>query len=162
MTDESGGSSPDRNPQSLSAHASAGVECSATLSRSFPVDTIRDRLEDNEYALSLILTSTRLETVISEAIRLHYGWDLEEFENEGYNSYSLGKLITECSKYGALQEHDEEINRIESNKNPIVNLRNNLVHDYGYLEKIEKDEETQKKVRNAIEDTLDFIEAVEL
>ena len=128
----------------------------------FSSEIIRDRLEKDEpeYALALILTSTRLESILSLAIQRHFGWDFDTFEDNGYDDFALGKLLEKCMTYGALKQHQDELKKMQGN-NQVVNLRNNLVHDYGYLAEVEDDTETQKEVADAIEYALEFIDDVE-
>jgi uncharacterized protein YutE (UPF0331/DUF86 family) len=51
---------------------------------------------------------------------------------------------------------------MRSGERQVVSLRNNLVHDYGFLEEIERDEDTQQEVKDAIEKAIDFIESVDI
>lgn len=160
MTEDSDDS--EGNVVEASVTMSAGASMSARATVAFSADNIRERLDNDEYALALILTATRLENIVSRAIRRHYNWSHEKFDNEGYEGYSLGALIQECVEYGALPEYENELNRMRSGEKQVVSLRNNLVHDYGYLDDIEEDEDLQQDVEKAIEEAIDFIEAVEL
>jgi hypothetical protein len=135
---------------------------SPEIGKLFPTDEIRDRLDNGEHAVALILTSTKLEVIISQAIRSHYSWNKAKFEGEGYDKYSLGALIEECVEYGALPEYEDKLNKMRSGERQVVSLRNNLVHDYGFLEEIERDEDTQQEVKDAIEKAIDFIESVDI
>jgi hypothetical protein len=160
------GETDDNDSEDDVVRASATVvgtsSVSATATVAFSADNIRERLEDDEYALALVLTATRLENIVSRAVRHHYDWNQEKFESEGYDKYSLGALMQECVEYGALSEHTDELNRMRSGKRKIVSLRNNLVHEYGYLDDIEEDEELQDEVEEAIENAIDFIESVKI
>lgn len=160
MTGESDDSNSEEVP--LSANTTITHNTSATLAVNFSADNIRKRLENNKYPLALVLTATRLENIVSRAIRHHYGWSQEKFEDEGYDEYSLGKLMQECVEYGALPEHEDELNRMRSGEKKIVSLRNDLVHEYGYLNDLEENKDNQNKVEDAIEDAIDFIESVEI
>lgn len=162
MTGESDGTDSEDNVVQLSATATVTTSASATVTVAFSADNIRERLEDDEYALALVLTATRLENIVSRAVRRHYEWSQEKFESEGYDEYSLGALMQECVEFGALPEHENELNRMRSGKRKIVSLRNNLVHEYGYLDDIEEDEDLQDEVEDAIENAIDFIESIEL
>ena len=126
----------------------------------FSADNIRERLTKEKHVLALILTATRLENIVSRAVCYHYDWSQEKFENEGYDKYSLGALMEECVEYGALPKHENELNQMRSGEREIVSLRNSLVHEYGYLDEIEKDEDLQDEVEDVIENAIDFIESV--
>jgi len=162
MTSESDDSESEDNVVQASATGVGTAIGTATATVAFSADNIRERLEDDEYALALVLTATRLENIVSKAVRHHYDWDQEQFESEGYDEYSLGKLMQECVDYGALPEHEDELNRMRSRKRQIVSLRNSLVHEYGYLNDIEGNEHIQDEVKDAINDAIGFIESVEI
>lgn len=161
MTGESDSSDSEDNRISATATTTVTTSASATATVAFSADNIRERLEDDEYPLALVLTATRLENIVSQAVRRHYDWSQEKFENEGYDEYSLGALMQECVEYGALPEHERQLNRMRSGERKIVSLRNNLVHEYGYLGDIEEDEDLQEEVEDVIGDAIDFIESVE-
>lgn len=129
---------------------------------SYSTRDIRERLEDNEYVVALILTSAWLENIVGRAIRHHYGWNSEKFQKEGYHKMSLGSLLEECAEYGALKAHEEKLNKFRSGEKQIVSLRNNLVHEHGYLNDIEEGEDAQQEVEDAIEEVVEFIETVEV
>lgn len=122
----------------------------------FSADNIRDRLEKDEYALALVLTSTRLENVLTRGLRQRLDTNKGQFEalwgDETVGTY--GQMCSQLDVFGN-----------EFNQNTIDNvarLRNNLVHDYGYLSDIEEDEDLQQEVGDAIEGAIEFIESVEI
>lgn len=43
-----------------------------------------------------------------------------------------------------------------------MSLRNNLVHEYGYLSDVEENEGGQQEVKDAIEKAIEFVETVEV
>lgn len=128
----------------------------------FSAADIRDRLDEDEIAQALVLTSTLLEVIMSAAIRKHYRWDREKFEKKGYNDYSLGKLMEEAVEYGALGAYEGTLNTMRTGERSLVSLRNNLVHEYGYLDDIEQEGDVQQEVEDAIKYAIEFIEEVEV
>lgn len=162
MTDGTDDEETKTQTGDISARDADRATISGTLG--FSTENIRDRLEKDEpeYALALVLTSTRLEYILSQAIQLHFSWDSETFESNGYGDFSLGTLLEKCVKYGALKPYEDELNKIRSGEKQVANLRNNLVHEYGYLAEVEDDKGTQKEVKDAIEYALRFIDNVEL
>lgn len=85
-----------------------------------------------------------------------------KIEDKEYDEYSIGALMQECVEYGALPKHEDELFRMRSEDRQIVSLRNNLVHEYGYLDDIEEDKDQRNEVKDAIKDAIDFIESVEI
>jgi uncharacterized protein YutE (UPF0331/DUF86 family) len=126
----------------------------------FSSENIREKLEDNEYALALILTSTRLENIVSQAIRDHNNWNTEKFEDEGYDEYTLGTLLEKCVECGTLSQYEKTLNKMRSGKKQVVSLRNDLVHEFGYLNDVQEDEDVQKEVEDAIDRVIEFIDQV--
>lgn len=162
MTENSENNESENKTVSAEAAVTASSAMTAEATVAFSADNIRDRLKKDEYALALVLTSTRLESIMSMIIRDHYNWDSGKFEKEGYDNYSLGRLIEECVKYGALPEYEDTLNKMRSGEMQIVILRNNLVHDYGFLSNVEADQDLQQEVEDAIEKTIELIESVEV
>jgi len=156
MTDESDDSDSDDNVVRVSAAGVATATGSATATVAFSADNIRERLEDDEYALALVLTATKLENILTRGLQERIGTDKDQFKNLWGNA-SLGRYTHMCSVLGVFgDEFDQETIK------PVITLRNNLVHEYGYLDDIEKDESLQDEVKDAIEDVIDFIESVEV
>lgn len=162
MTGESDDTDSEKTVVQESVTTTGTASITATATVAFSADNIRERLEEDEYALALVLTATRLENIVSQAVRCHYGWSREKFESEGYDEYSLGALMQECVEYDALPEHEDELNRMRSGERQIVSLRNNLVHEYGYLNNIEENKQLQYKIEDAINNAINFIESTEL
>ena len=142
--------------RTVTTHASATTSMTATATVAFSADNIRDRLDDDEYALALVLTATRLENVLTRGLRQRLDTNKEQFENLWGNK-TLGTYGQMCSQLGVFE--DEFKQHIIDD---VAGLRNNLVHDYGYLDDIEEDEDLQDEVEDAIEDAIEFIESVEI
>ena len=142
---------------------SADADASGVEGRlDFSAADIRGRLDEDDLGQALVLTSTLLEVIMSSAIRKHYDWDWEKFEKKGYNGYSLGKLMEEAVEYGALGAHENTLNTMRTGERQLVSLRNNLVHEHGYLSDIEEEEDVQQEVKDVIEYAIEFIEEVEV
>lgn len=167
MTEEPGddGEEQEEEPDTQILHAPTQRLSLETptpeVKRFFSTEKIRKRLANDEHALALVVTATRLENITSLAIRQHYSWTLKKFKTEGYDNYSLGALMQECTEYGVLKEHEDVLNEMRSGEKQIVSLRNNLVHEYGYLEKLDEDTTLQQEIEEAIEKAIGFIESVE-
>lgn len=146
----------------VTMHGTATGTGTAKLTFAFSAENIQQRLKNEERVVALVLTSTRLENIVSRAIRLHYGWSEEKFKEKKYHKKSLGSLLEECVEHGALKEHEDELNTLRSGEKQVVNLRNKLVHEYGYLRDVEEDEDVQQEVEDAVEEAIEFIETVEL
>lgn len=156
MTDKPENDNSEDNVVSLSATATATATASATVTVAFSADNIRERLEEDEYALALVLTATRLENILTKGLQKRLDTNKEQFENIWGNE-TLGRYTHMCSELGVFEdEFDQEA--IEQ----VVSLRNNLVHDYGYLDDIEEEDKLQQEVDDTIDDAIDFIESVEL
>ena len=156
MTGESHDSDSDDNVVRVSATGVGTISGSATATVAFSADNIRERLEDDEYALALVLTATRLENILTRGLQERLDIDKEQFENLWGNA-SLGRYVHMCSELGVFESKFNQ----ESIK-PVITLRNNLAHEYGYLDDIEEDGRLQDEVKDAIEDGIDFIESVEI
>lgn len=131
-------------------------------SHTFSPDNIRERLDEGEHDVALILTSTLLEKILSLGIREHYGWDQGKFETKGFDKFSLGTYLEECTEYGVFKDYTDDLNKMRSGENEIMDLRNNLVHEHGYMESLERNEDLQQDAEEAIEEAIDFIESVEI
>lgn len=167
MVDNSNNESEDEGEESgtvkeVTAHGTGTGTATAKATVAFSAESIQKRLRNEERALALVLTSTRLENIVSRAIRLHYGWSEEKFKEKNYDKKSLGSLLEECVEHGALKEHEDELNTLRSGEKQVVSLRNDLVHEYGYLSNVEEDEDVQQEVEDAVGEAIEFIETVEL
>lgn len=143
------------------------VEGSATLSVDssikaagnvvFSTANIQKKIDEGEYALALILTSTRLESILGQAIQNRVGITEGQFDNLGLDRKSLGSYVEMCESLSVL-----DVTSSKEELKEIVNLRNCLVHDYGYLEKLEEDSEERNIVKSAVETGIEFIEDTEI
>ena len=156
MTSESDDSDSEDNVVRASATGVGTGSGSATATLAFSADNIRERLEDNEYALALVLTATRLESILTRGLQGRLDTDKEQFENL-WGNVSLGRYMSMCLELGVFKD-DLDQESIQ----PVITLRNNLAHEYGYLDDIEEDESLQEEVKDAIEDTIFFIESAEI
>jgi len=132
----------------------------AKVTLGFSAESIEERIENEEYGLAIVLCSTKLESVLSVAIRNHYNWDKDTFQNQGYHNKSLGSYLEECYTYGVLPEYERKLKDFENNH--IVTVRNKFVHNHGYLEELEGDKDKQEEVVEIIEEVIDFIDDVEI
>lgn len=139
-----------------------GTSTKVKTTETFSAENIRKRLKNNEYALALVLASTRLEFILGKAIREHYSWDYGEFEKQGYDEYSLGKYMEECTQYGVLTKHHNDLNQMRTGDPSFVNLRNQVAHNYGYLKEIENSVDTQQEVEGVVKDAIQLIEEVDI
>jgi len=154
MTNGSDDNDSEDNVVRVSATGVGTSSGSATVTVAFSADNIRERLEDDEYALALVLTATRLENILTRGLQERLDTDKKEFENLWGNT-SLGRYMHMCSELGVFgDDFDQE------SIQPVIALRNNLAHEYGYLNDIEEDENLQDEVKAAIEDAINFIESV--
>lgn len=134
----------------------------AELKMGFSAGQIQEKLNDDEYPLALILTATRLESILGKSICQHYGWTPETFKDRGFADMSLGAYLEECTTSGVLKKYEDHLNTMRSGEKQIVELRNNLVHNYGYFRDVERNEDVQKEVKAAIEYAIEFIEDVKV
>lgn len=125
------------------------------VAAAFSEDEIRKRLKNDEDALALVLTSTRLESILTKGLRDRLDADEEQFEVL-WGTETLGTYGHMCSQ---LEVFGSEFN--QKVIDDIANLRNKLVHEFGYLRDLEEDEDLQEDVEVAVEEALDFIDSVE-
>lgn len=163
MTEESDEDESEDVSVSVPAEKITVSEPAPTVTATFSADNIRERLEgeEPEYALALILTSTRLEQVMSYGIRNHLDIAKDQYETLLGNE-SLGTLGQLCSKLDVYEdEFEQEV------IDDVAHQRRNLVHDtpehgYNYLQTLEEDKDVQQEVEDAVEKALRFIETVGL
>lgn len=156
MTEESDESRPRSVSDSGSITEAKATPLTAEVTVAFSADNIRGGLDKDEYALALVLTSTRLENILTRGIRQQFDIDEGPFEKL-WGRESLGTYCQMCVQLGVFEDtfNQETIDNV-------ANLRNNLVHEYGYLNNIEEDEDVQQEVQEAIEEAIAFIEQVEV
>lgn len=121
------------------------------ISIGFNAENIKERLEDEELHMALLICSTKLETMLTHLIQEEYGLNPEEFEELDLDKKTLGSY---------LKIADNIVSDFELNQFKITECRNNLAHHYGYAEILEekKDKEEVDKVKRAIKEALKFIE----
>lgn len=130
----------------------------ARITFRYSAEDIWERLENEEeegLALALVLTSTRLEMVLGEAIADRYDISEEQFQKM-YADKSLGRYQDVTAILGLFEQHQETLQHV-------VSYRNNLVHlePYGYLDQLEDEDAEREKVEETIEAAIEFIETVE-
>lgn len=148
--------SKDATVKTMTASATAEASARAKLTVAFSADNIREKLDDDEYALALILTSTRLENILTRGIKDKLDLTDDEFESL-WGRDTLGSYAQICGTLGVYGQKFDQ-----SAIDDVVSLRNDLVHDYGYLSTLEEEKAERQEVENAIDDAIDFIESVEL
>ncbi|WP_226005996.1 hypothetical protein [Natrinema salinisoli] len=136
------------------ATAEATAVANASVTIGFSADNIRDRLENGTITEALVMTSTRLESVLSRAIADRYDITDEQFEKL-YGRESLGRYQDMTAVLGLFDEHQETLQ-------DVVRYRKNLVHEYGYLETLDIDDDEREAAKAVIEDAITFIEQTEI
>lgn len=120
----------------------------------FNVDDIQDRLDDGQIVEALVLTSTRLESLLGWAVADQYDITNEQFEKL-YGRESLGRYQDMAAVLDLFDQHQGTLQ-------DVVRYRKKLVHDYGYLDDFKDDDDEREDLEAVIENTIVFIEQVEL
>lgn len=139
----------------MSASGSARTSGHAEATVLFSADNIRERLDNDEYALAVVLTSTRLENILSRGIKDTLDLNESEFKSL-FGNNGFGYYVQLCYRIGI---YEEELGKNEFDE--LSNIRNNIVHNYGYLSTLEDEQAEKRRVENAIDEAIDFIERVE-
>jgi hypothetical protein len=160
MSDENENGDTEKKSKDVTVEAEPAVSKAtskpAKLTVAFSANSIREKLDDGEYALSLILTSTRLENILTRGIKEKLELTDDEFESL-WGRDTLGSYAQICGTLGVYgQKFDQSV------IDDVVSLRNNLVHDYGYLSTIQEEKAERQEVEDAIDDAIEFIESLEL
>lgn len=146
MTDNETDDSTAEVSAEVRTTSTAGAEISAVYS----TEKIREFLEKGEIAISLILVSVRVEHALGKRIKQKQDLSESEFDEE-YGRDTLGDLLVECEEFNLIEEEEDE---------PFDTLRvkrNALVHDRGFLEELEMNEQMQDEVRELIERIFELV-----
>ncbi|WP_217471940.1 hypothetical protein [Haloterrigena gelatinilytica] len=136
------------------AAAEATATANASVTIGFSADNIQDRLEDGSVAEALVVTATRLESILGRAIADRYDIISEQFEKL-YGRKSLGRYQDMTAILGLFDQHQGTLQQV-------ANYRKDVVHEYGYIDELQIDDEEREEVKAVIEDAIAFIEQVEL
>ncbi|PCR90374.1 hypothetical protein [Natrinema ejinorense] len=139
-------------PTDATGEGTAGSDVNVVIG--FSPDDIQGRLDDDKIAEALVLTATRLENILSHAIADRYNITTGQFE-QLYGNAGLGRYQYMAS---ILDLFDQHLGTIQD----VVEYRNKLVHDYGYLDDLQDDDDERKAVKDAIEDAITFIGQTEI
>ncbi|MFA9427036.1 hypothetical protein [Natronorubrum sp. A-ect3] len=153
-TDDEAAESDSDDTTITTSAAGVGVTTgTATVTIGFSTDDIQDRLDDDKIAEALVLTSTRLENILSQAIADRYDITNEQFEKL-YGRESLGRYQDMAAVLGLFDQHQGTLQ-------DVVRYRKKLVHDYGYLDELQTDNDERDDVKSVLEAAVAFIDQVE-
>lgn len=120
----------------------------------FSAENIRDRLESGDVPLALLQASTTMERILYLKIRDRFDVPHDEFESI-YSSKSLGEYLQICNTLDLTDD------AYRDSLDDLVDKRNNLAHEHGYIEDLETDADERNSVVSLIEDTCDWIDSTE-
>lgn len=125
-------------------------------SRGFTTEHVEYQLQKGEVIYALILCSTLLEMVFARFIQKRFDISEEEFEQLWKRS-SLGRYWQICQVVDALpKDHPEkDIQRL-------IEERNKLVHDAGYLDRLMNNEEMKSEIASIIQEVIHYINSIKL
>lgn len=125
----------------------------------FPVDDIRQRLDNEEIGVALVLVMTRAERVLGELLRHRYDIAHEEFQTI-YGRKSLTWFVETCNTLGLTDVDPDE--NYGDHLDTLTKKRSKVAHDDGYLKILERNEEERDEVRNTIEKACDWIDEISI
>ena len=139
----------------VSGSVEATTSINAEITIGYSIRDIQERLEDGQIALALILTSTRIEQVLGDAIMERYDISYEQFQKL-YGRRSLGRYQEMTAILDLFEQHQGTIGEI-------VSYRNDLVHfkPAGYVKQLDKKGAKREEVVETIEAAIEFIEETE-
>ncbi|WGI17153.1 hypothetical protein [Methanonatronarchaeum sp. AMET-Sl] len=129
---------------------------SVDVTKQFSTSTIQKFLNANQYAIALLLASTRVERILIEKIKKELNLSDENIEKVDLDKAGLGTYRKWCKRLYLI---DEE------HLTPTANLRdkrNKLVHEDGYLQKLKNQDEEKKAVANILNNIIEYIESEEI
>lgn len=139
-------STPNTSAEASALEATAVVEFSA--------DKIQDRLDDGKIAEALVVTATRLEKILIQALADRYDITVHQFEKL-FGNKSLERYQQMTAILGMFDQHQ---NTLDS----VVEYRNKLAHDSGYLGDLQTDVDEREAIESVLKDAVEFIDQVEL
>jgi predicted nuclease with TOPRIM domain len=112
----------------------------------FKPERINEELENERVEVALLLTATTAEAILREELVNHYSISYDAFDELRGNK-ALGFYVSKCNEYDIIDEKYREAFQ------DLIDERNELVHDLGYLmsrldqsnEKVEEVSGTIKK-----------------
>jgi hypothetical protein len=129
------------------------VEFNST--RGFTVQHVDEELRSGEIVNALLHISTLMEIVFSRLLQRRFEISEDQFD-ELWNRSSLGRYWQLCRVTEAHPSPapNEEIERI-------IGFRNKLVHEAGYLEELQSDEDEISEIESSIRTVMRYIDSIE-
>lgn len=114
---------------------------------------IREELDNDRIHTALLLASTKAEAISAKKLQQYFEVHHVAFE-ELVGNESLGTYIDKCNENDLIDEDYKE-----SVKN-LVEKRNRLAHDFGYLHQLTENYDEMEEVRNIIEDCCNWFDTL--
>lgn len=118
----------------------------------FEPERIDGALENDRIDTALLLTATTAEAILRDELIKHLEIPRGAFD-EVCGNKTLGWYVSKCNEKGIIG------GLYKDSFNTLVEKRNELVHDLGYLEQLSHDNDEMKEVRGIIEDCYDWFDS---
>lgn len=134
----------------------SSISVTEGFSRGFTIEHVERQLREGEIVNALILCSTLLEIVFARFIQKRFDITEAEFDKL-WNRSSLGRYWQICKVVDALpkQYPEKEIQCL-------IEERNKLVHDAGYLDELMDSEEMKSEITPNIRKVLNYVNSIKL
>ncbi|SDK12981.1 hypothetical protein SAMN05216226_1219 [Halovenus aranensis] len=118
----------------------------------FEPDRIDEELENGRIEIALLLTATTAEAILRDELIQHLEIPRRAFD-EICGDKTLGWYVSKCNEKKIIDQ------QYRDSFDSLVKKRGKLVHDLGYLDQLDKNDDEVEKVRSTIVDCYNWFDS---